>query len=281
MKKSARYQMINRVIGEKSSMFFVLVIIGLVLASPGFPQSPGGAVKIEWLTWSFFRITSPNGKVSLTNPWLSNPDSKTKLEDIDRADIILVATGHRDEVGEAMEIAKKTGAKVVTTWEMARGSLKGKIPDKQFIRTQPGSVVNVDGITIRVVGAIHGSGVSKEGWAYGGPALGFFITFENGYTLYFSGSTDITMDMQLWGSLFKPDGAIIYYSRSLDPVVVAHMIRLLSADNPNLKTVIPHHHRLKPPAGKSPQDLGKAIKALGLKAELLNPQPGQVYTLSK
>jgi len=59
------------------------------------------------------------------------------------------------------------------------------------------------------------------------------------------------------------------------------MIRLLSADNPKLKTVIPHHHRLKQPAGKSPQDLGKAIKALGLKAELLNPQPGQVYTLSK
>jgi len=274
----------NDVLRKKSFLYLLslLIIMNLlVLAAPVFSQSSGGDVKLEWLTWSFFRITSPNGKVILTNPWLTNPDSKTKLADIDRADIILVATGHRDEVGEAMEIAKKTGAKVVTTWEMARGSMKGKIPDKQFIRTQPGSVVNVDGITIRVVGAIHGSGVSEKGYAYGGPALGFFITFENGYTLYFSGSTDITMDMQLWGSLFKPNAAIIYYSRSLDPTVVAHMIRLLSADNPNLKTVIPHHHRLKPPAGKSPQDLDKAMKALGLKTELLNPQPGQVFTLSK
>ncbi|MFQ5850150.1 MAG: MBL fold metallo-hydrolase [Candidatus Binatia bacterium] len=276
--------MINRILIEKSSVLFVgfLISLGLVsLRPPVFAQSSGGDVKLEWLTWSFFRITSPAGKVILTNPWLTNPDSQTKLEEIDKADVILVPTGHRDELGETVEVAKKTGAKVVTTWEMARGSLKGKIPDKQFIRTQPGSVVNVDGIKIRVVGAIHGSGVSDMGYAYGGPALGFLITFENGYTLYFSGSTDITMDMQLWGSLFKPDAAIIYYSRSLDPVDVAHMIRLLSTDNPNLKTVIPHHHRLKPPPGKTPQDLGKAMEALGLQAKLLNPKPKQVYTLSK
>ncbi len=276
--------MIQWVCREKSYVLLISILIGLAsmtLAIPAFPQDAGGGIKLEWHTWSFFRITSPGGKVILTNPWLTNPDSKTKLEDIDRADIILIPTGHRDEVGEAMEIAKKTGARVVTTWEMARGSMKGRIPDKQFIRTQPGSVVKVDGITIRVVGAIHGSGVSEKGYAYGGPALGFFITFENGYTLYFSGSTDITMDMQLWAGLFKPDGAIIYYSGSLDPTVVAHMVRLLSADNPNLKTVIPHHHRLKPPPGKSPQDLEKAMKALRLKAKLLNPKPKQQYILSK
>lgn len=274
----------KRVLVRKSSVAVVSFLIGLALvraAPPAFPQSPGGAVKLEWLTWSFFRLTSPNGKVILTNPWLTNPDSKTKLEEIDRADIILVATGHRDEVGETVQIANRTGAKVVTTWEMARGSLKGEIPDKQFIRTQPGSVVSVDGIQIRVVGAIHGSGVSEKGYAYGGPALGFLITFENGYTLYFSGSTDITLDMQLWGSLFKPDAAIIYYSGSLDPIVVAHMIRLLSTDNPNLKTVIPHHQRLKPPPGKAPEALAKAMDALGLRAKLLNPTPGKVYTLSK
>lgn len=276
--------MIHWVSREKSCVLLISILIGLAsmtLAFPAFPQGSGDGIKLEWLTWSFFRITSPGGKVILTNPWLTNPDSQTKLADIDKADIILIATGHRDEVGEAMEIAKKTGARVVTTWEIARGPMKGKIPDKQFIRTQPGSVVKVDGITIRVVGAIHGSGVSEKGYAYGGPALGFFITFENGYTLYFSGSTDITMDMQLWAGLFKPDAAIIYYSGSLDPVVVAHMVRLLSADNPNLKTVIPHHHRLKPPAGKSPQDLEKAMKALGLKAKLLNPKPKQQYILSK
>ena len=262
-----------------SSIVVLIALVLLVLPGPVVAQDPQGEVKIEWLTWSFFRITSPEGKVILTNPWLSNPDSQTSLEQIDQADIILVATGHRDEVGETVEVANKTGAKVVTTWEMAGGAFKGKIPDDQFVRTQPGSTVNLDGIEIRVVNAVHGSGGANA--LYGGPALGFFITFENGYTLYFSGSTDLTLDMRLWGELFRPDAAILYLSGGMNPRDVAHMARLLSEKNPNLKTVIPHHHRLKSKAGRSPADLGKALAALGLKAKLLDPQPGKVYTLTK
>lgn len=260
-----------------SSIVVLITLVLLVMPGPVVAQDPQGEVKIEWLTWSFFRITSPKGKVILTNPWLSNPDSQTSLEQIDQADIILVPTGHRDEVGETVEVANKTGAKVVTTWEMAGGAFKGKIPDDQFVRTQPGSTVNLDGIKIRVVNAVHGSGGANA--LYGGPALGFFITFENGYTLYFSGSTDLTMDMQLWGSLFKPDAAILYLSSAMDPGDVAQMVRLLSADHGGLKTVIPHHQRVAPPQGRSPDDLAQAMAALGLTAELLNPKPGVIYTL--
>ena len=262
-----------------SSIVVLITLMLLVMPGPVVAQDSQGEVKIEWLTWSFFRITSPKGKVILTNPWLSNPDSQTSLEQIDQADIILVPTGHRDEVGETVEVANKTGAKVVTTWEMAGGAFKGKIPDDQFVRTQPGSTVNLDGIQIRIVNAVHGSGGANA--LYGGPALGFFVTFENGYTLYFSGSTDLTLDMRLWGELFRPDAAILYLSGGMNPRDVAHMARLLSEKNPNLKTVIPHHHRVKSKAGRSPADLGKALAALGLKSKLLDPQPGKVYTLTK
>jgi L-ascorbate metabolism protein UlaG (beta-lactamase superfamily) len=162
---------------------------------------------------------------------------------------------------------------------MAGAAFKGKIPNEQLVRTQPGSTVNLDGIRIRVVNAVHGSGGANA--LYGGPALGFFITFENGYTLYFSGSTDVTLDMQLWGGLFRPDAAILYYPSAMEPSDVAQMARLLSVDNPGLKTVIPQHHRTKPPPGKSPGALAAAMKELGLAAELLDPKPGAVYTLSK
>ena len=89
---------------KKGFLSLISLLLGMALAgvaAPAFPQSFDGDLKLEWLTWSFFRITSPGGKVILTNPWLTNPDSKTKLEDIDKAYIILIATGHRDEVGEA------------------------------------------------------------------------------------------------------------------------------------------------------------------------------------
>jgi len=111
--------------------------------------------------------------------------------------------------------------------------------------------------------------------------MGFFITMEDGYTIYFSGSTDFTLDMKLWGELYKPDVALLYLASGQNPSDVALMAQFLSEKNSNLKTVIPHHHRLEAPEGRTPADLGKAMADLGLNAELIDPQPGVVYTLSK
>lgn len=91
---------------------FLVMLFLLVTATPGISQESRGNVQLEWLTWSFFRITSPTGKVILTNPWVTNPDSQTTLDDIQKADVILVPTGHRDEVGETVEIANKTDARL-------------------------------------------------------------------------------------------------------------------------------------------------------------------------
>ncbi len=91
----------------------------LTLAKPSQAQT---GVKIEWLTWSFFRITTPGGKVILTNPWYTNPDSKIRLGGIPKADIILVPTGHPDEVGNALEVAAKTGATIVASHDVNGGA---------------------------------------------------------------------------------------------------------------------------------------------------------------
>ena len=249
-------------------------------------QEQNGDVKIEWLTWSFFRITTPDGKVILTNPWYTNPDSSISLDDIPEADIILVPAGHPDEVGNALEVAAKTGATIVASHELINLVWKEEnagfrdpiIFDDIIIKSesfQPGTTITIDGITIRAVTALHGN------WNTGGPAMGFFITMEDGYTIYFSGSTDLTLDMKLWGELFKPDAALLYLASGQNPSDVAVMAQLLSENNPNLKTVIPHHHRLDAPEGRTPADLSKAMAELGLNVELIDPQPGVVYTLSK
>ena len=274
---------------SKQGVVPVVVLAALILITTFVVAGPSRAasdVKVEWLTWSFFRITTPGGKVILTNPWYTNPDSKITLNDISEADIILVPAGHPDEVGNAREVAAKTGATIVASHDLVNLVWKDKgagfrapvIFDGITLQTklvQPGSTVTIDGITIRAVTALHGN------WNTGGPAMGFIITMENGYTIYFSGSTDLTLDMKLWGELFKPDAAFLYLASGQDPRDVALMVKMLSEKNPNLKAVIPHHHRLKPPAGRSPADLGKAMAEMGLKAKLIDPQLGMVYTLSK
>jgi len=60
------------------------------------------------------------------------------------------------------------------------------------------------------------------------------------------------------------------------------MVRLLRTDNPNLKTVIPHHHRLQPPPGApTPADMDKALKGAGLPVTVLNPELKRVYELTR
>jgi len=277
------YNFLNR--GVVSGQILAVLVTTVMLMS-AVPVWAAENVKIEWLTWSFFRITTPNGKIILTNPWYTNPDSTISLKDIPKADIILVPTGHPDEVGNTLEIAAKTGATILASHELI-GSWKDKkkagfrdpvIFNNIKLKTkyvQPGTTVTIDGINIRAVNALHGNGHT------GGPAMGFFITMEDGYTIYFSGSTDLTLDMKLWGEMWKPDVALLYFTSGLNPSDVAMMAQMLSTKNPNLKTVFPHHHRLKAPKGHTPADLGKAMAEMGLKAKLIDAKPGTVYTLSK
>ncbi len=258
----------------------VVAVSALALAFEATPvMGQAGPVKMEWLSWSIFRFTSPAGKVVLTNPFVMNPDSPVKVGDFPKVDVILVADGHGDEVGSADEIALKTGAKIVTTFEMFANYFEPrKVPLAQVLRSNPGDRNRLDGLTIRNVNSVHGSGTADK--FYGGSAMGFMIQFENGLTVYFAGSTAPTLDMQLWGSLYKPDVAILPLSGGRDPEEIAHMVRLLRTDNPNLKTVIPHHQRLKPPPGApTPAEMASAIKAAGLPVTVLTPELGKAYDL--
>ena len=164
-------------------------------------QAP--SVKMEWFGWSFFRFTSPKGKVILTNPFITgNADAAVKVEAITKADLLLVPDGNRDEIGDTIDIAKNTGAKIVSPFELGTWFSTKGVPDAQLLRRNPGSRLVWEGITIRVVGSVHGSGsgrdtVSDAAPIYGGAAAGFMITFENGWTVYFPGSSAATQDMAL------------------------------------------------------------------------------------
>ncbi len=281
----------------KRVLFIAVTSLLLAVWSPSsFAQSKNPT--LEWFSWSIFRLTSPSGKVFLTNPFVVNPFSPVTVDSFKKVDYILVADGHGDEIGQTDKIALKTKAKIFTTFTYSRGYFEPrKIPAQQIFRVGPGSRVRVDGITVRAVTSVHGS-TTREGLS-DASAMGFFITFENGLTVYFAGSTALTMDMQLWGRLYKPHVAILPLGTSSDPLDVVEMVKLLRTDNPNLKTIVPHHHNtgLKvragiPPkqakgisrrfnSGTKPADLAAALKAAGLPVKMINPELGKVYNLTK
>jgi L-ascorbate metabolism protein UlaG (beta-lactamase superfamily) len=248
------------------------------------PATGSGTVSVEWFGWSHYRLTSPNGKVVLTNPFTSNPDSPIKPEDIQKADLIVVADGHGDEVGQAVQIANMTGATVlapggVNSWLVEQGIPRAQVPKTFF---QPGDrFKGIDGITVRSVESVHGSELSPPTQAvpYGGVAAGYFITFENGWTVYFSGSSAAMAEQALWAQMYKPDLAILHMGGDHEPIDFAEQVKLLKTENPNLKTVFPHHNRVAPTAGQTTvADVQAAIDSMGLGMTVTQPPLGQPVT---
>jgi len=269
----------------------ILLALVLVLALGGWPARPtpavgqGAAVTVEWFGWSTFRLTSPTGKVIWLNPWVDgNPDTSIGLDDVTRADLILVANGHRDEVGNTVDIAKKTGAAVYVPFELGTWLIEQGVPMPQVRRSNPGERLLMDGITVRMLGSVHGSGLPAPTptTPYGGPAASFMITFENNWTVYFQGSSAATADMALWGELYKPDAMIYHMSAGKEPLDCALAIELIRTQNPNLNTLIPHHHRVQPPAGAtSIAEVRTALDRMGVTIPITDPVRGQVYRFTK
>lgn len=250
-------------------------------------QTPDSPAQLEWDSWLFYRLTSPTGKVIMFSPWLrenGNRESPLTLENIETANVILVPDGHGDDMGQAVEIHRKTGAPIVTTFELASWMVSRGADTTKLLRAQPGSRFEVDGIKIQVVNAVHGSGAfAGPGPAiYGGPALAFIVTLENGVKIYHAQSSTLTLDMQLYGRLYKPHVALLPIGSSMYPEEAAIAAEFLMTDNPNLHSVFPTHHNSLIPVERQGPAFVKAVQSRRYRRDLaaFDPKPGQVFLVN-
>ena len=241
------------------------------------------AVSVEWLGWNFYRFTSPAGKVILANPFANNPDSPVTVDDIARADLILITNGHGDEVGQTVEIAQNTGARTLSPFELGTWLIEQGVPEAQVNRTNPGGRFVLDGIVVRVVQGVHGSGLPRPTARvpYGGPAVAYFITFEDGWTVFYGGSSAATGDMALWAELYRPDAAILVLSSGTEPMDFALSARLLARKNPNLWTILPGHHRVvQQPGQTSIAEAQAVMDEMGLGLQITEPVIGEAMSFT-
>ena len=166
-------------------------------------------MKITWFGHSAFRLDFAD-KVVLIDPFFTgNPAFDGDREKASAgATHVLVTHGHGDHVGDTLDIAAATGAKVVTNYELCMWLASKGL--KTFDPMNTGGTVDQGGFTVTLVRADHSAGMVEAGIGFPlGPANGIVVKAPGEPTVYHMGDTDIFGDMALIQELYAPDVIMI------------------------------------------------------------------------
>jgi L-ascorbate metabolism protein UlaG (beta-lactamase superfamily) len=243
--------------------------------------------QLTYFGHSGFKLQTPSGKVLLIDPWLKNPlfkKGEDELRKLDRVDVICITHGHFDHVGDSVEIAGKTKAKLLCTFDLAialRNALGFPGEDSSLVGHIGGEIHVLDGEVIaRFVPAWHGAAImpnEKSAPVYGGTPSGVVLSVENGPTIYHTGDTDLFSDMALVPLERPIDWMLVCMGGhfTMGPARAARAVELVKA-----KSVIPIHFATFPVLTGTPEMLADELKKLGSKAQVRAMKPGETISLS-
>jgi len=151
------------------------------------------SIKITWYGHAALGL-DVDGCSILVDPFLSNNPAASTTPDKVSPDFILVSHGHGDHVGDTEIISKRTGALVISNFEIASWlENKGVKAHGQHLgggREYPFGY-------LKLTLALHGS-VLPDGSNGGNPA-GFLLTTKSGKKIYLAQDTGLFGDMRLIG----------------------------------------------------------------------------------
>lgn len=271
-------------------LLFALVVAALLAACAQPPQSQtpqaasGGKTEVLWLGQSAFRISTPGGKVIVTDPWLKQnpltPATYKNLEALGKVDVLLVTHGHLDHFADAPALAQLNQVPMYAPGDMNQTvSVLGILPPALAPRfNKSGTITPVPGIKVTAVHAEHSSiivwknpATGKDEVHPGGEPVGYIIELENGFRIYHMGDTGLFADMKFIADYYKPDLVLMPIGGhfTMGPADAAYATRewLRPA------AVIPMHYGANPLGKGTPEEY---IRALGsTRARVLALKPGE------
>jgi L-ascorbate metabolism protein UlaG (beta-lactamase superfamily) len=215
---------------------------------------------VRWFGHAAFEINIDGVKV-LIDPWISNPLSNVKVDELKNIDLILVSHDHFDHLGDAVEIAGRTGAQILSVPELSN-YLKDQ--GLNTIGMNIGGTAEFKGLKITMTQAFH---TSSRGFPVG------YVIKGRESSIYHTGDTGLFGDMKIIGELYKPKISLLpiggYYTMGIDEALVA--IDLIKPE-----TVIPMHYNTFPVIKADVEKFKELTAGKGVKCIVL--KPGGSYT---
>jgi L-ascorbate metabolism protein UlaG (beta-lactamase superfamily) len=225
-------------------------------------------VDIRFLGHACFELTDGETRV-LIDPFLTgNPKAAAEASEVDPTHIFLTH-GHPDHYGDIVDIAKRTGAQVVTIMEIAKELSDAGV--ENVSDPNLGGTIEFDDLWVRLVPAWHTS-TTPNGTASvpAGMVVGL-----GGTVVYHLGDTALFSDLRLVGERNPVDVALMcigghYTMDRHDAVTAAGLV--------GATTVIPCHYDTFPPVETDSQAFKADVEAqTSSKVELL--APGESFSL--
>jgi L-ascorbate metabolism protein UlaG (beta-lactamase superfamily) len=214
-------------------------------------------------------ILDIGGKKVVVDPFFtSNPATDISADSV-AADFILVSHGHFDHVEDLVAMAKRTGAKVITNFEIGSWVMGQGIENVH--QQHLGGGFNHEFGYVKLTIAHHGSGLPDG--SYGGNPAGFLITAE-GKKIYLACDTGLFETMKLYGE----EGIDLFVVPIGDNFTMGPDDALRAVKLVKPKAAVPCHYNTWPPIEQDAGAWAKRVEAeTSTKVRVL--QPGESLEL--
>ncbi|MGE9271302.1 MAG: metal-dependent hydrolase [Verrucomicrobiales bacterium] len=227
--------------------------------------------KLTFFGHACFSIELTDGTRLLFDPFIT-PNEKASAINLDsiEADYVLLTHGHEDHVADAESILKRTGATLISNFEIVTWFNR-----KGLEKTHPlnhGGGFDFPFGRVKYVNAIHSSTLPDG--TYGGNPGGFVIETED-TSFYISGDTALHTDQKLLGELHDLDFAVLCIG---DNFTMGPADAAIAADWIGVNTVVGCHYDTFPPITIDHDAAKQCFQAKGVELQL--PAIGETISVA-
>ncbi len=225
-------------------------------------------LSFTWYGHACWSIDTPDGTL-LIDPYLSGNPAAPVTADQVKADYILVSHGHGDHLGDAVEIAQRTNAPIISNFEIA-AYCEGRGCRVHALHIGGSHPFPFGRVKLTI--AHHGS--SFPDGRYAGNPAGFLLTLGD-KKVYIAGDTGLFYDMKLIGDEGLDLAVIpIGDNYTMGPDDAVRAAKLLRA-----KVLIPMHYNTFDLIAQDGPAFATRVRRAVPKTRVAILKPGETYTL--